>query len=48
VLSILWRVQVDAFDLAYVALVAVLSVVWFHDARPRLRSVAGGRVYSRG
>ena len=40
VLSILWRRETDVFDLVYLALVAILGVVWFYDERPRRRAGA--------
>jgi hypothetical protein len=38
VLSMLWRQSIDVFDVTYVALVAILSVWWFREERPRIVS----------
>jgi hypothetical protein len=40
-LSIVWRRDVDVFDITYVALAAVLSVWWFNSGRARMRLSPG-------
>jgi multisubunit Na+/H+ antiporter MnhC subunit len=39
-LSILWRRDIDVFDITYVALAAVLAAWWFNAGRARMQSAA--------
>ena len=41
VLALTWRRELGVFDLAYLALTAVLAVLWFHDGRTRLTRARG-------
>jgi len=40
-LSLLWRREIDVFDISYVASVAILCVWWFNAGRARALSAAG-------
>ena len=47
-LSMLWRREIDVFDISYVALVAVLSVWWFNAGRFRAEAALEARARSSG
>jgi hypothetical protein len=40
-LSLLWRREIDVFDISYVASVAILCAWWFNAGRARAISTAG-------
>jgi hypothetical protein len=42
VLSMIWRRDIDVFDVIYAALAAVLSAWWFRAGRPRMKGELEG------